>query len=245
MSENHHPFGINPTDTLVNNTIKKVRELYEDLPETTCCHRGLCCKAGCPNMYYCEFLNVRRSVVDGMSKKERLELTMSCIRTYLYGQQEKQRPCVFLNAENKCKIYSARHVKCRLYGLIPEWTYKRNVKEISDELNVTPESLPLCTQCDQVKVKPEFKNRFPRDRISETTIKNLEKKLRELDRELGMKKDIQEDGFGFLTYHDWHLLFEFGDVWLARLTPMRQKLNEQQKEQFLEALKKALEAQGI
>jgi len=63
-----------------------------------------------------------------------------------------------------------------------------------------------------------------------------------MDIRLGLPKTLQDKGFGFLAYHDWHLMFELGESWMEGLTKLRLKLPEDKKEQFLDALKKALAA---
>lgn len=243
--ENHFPFGLNPTEQEVEFVTAEARKVYEGTPETTCCHKAECCNAGCPNMYFSEFLSIRRGMVDNLSKTERVALTVECIRRYLYNQDaEKPKPCVFLGTNNLCKIYPYRHLKCRLYGVIPDSLYAWIVDSVSRDMNVPKEKLPLCNQCPNVKVKPEFAAKFPDNKVPESEIRAMELRMRELDRSLGLSKQLQDQGFGFLTYHDWHLLFEFGEDWMVKLTSMRTKLGEKEKEQFIEALKNALEKQA-
>jgi Fe-S-cluster containining protein len=237
---NRHPFGMDPSEDQIADAVAEAKKVYEGIPATTCDHRVDCCSAGCPNMYYNEFLAIRRGVVDKMSKKERIDLTIGCVQRYLQHQLEL-KPCVFLK-DNMCSVYEHRHLKCRLYGLIPDSLYSWITKTVADDMQVDRKCLPLCNQCQFVKVAPEDAERFPDGKVPESDIKKMEKRLISLDKKLGMKKEIQEDGFGFLTYHDWHLLFEFGEEWMEKLTQLRINLKEKQKEQFVESLKNALES---
>lgn len=227
-----------PTDEQIKTAVRKCREIQNSCPETTCNHRIECCTAGCPNMYYSEFLSIRLGVVDSMPKEKRLELTMACIRTYLCVSEI--RPCVFLN-DKMCSIYPYRHIKCRLYGMIPPKTFDRIANTVAVENKVKRETLPLSQQCPFVKLKPEWATKFPNNYVPEECIQKMETQLREIDRkDLGMDEKRQKKGFGFLTYHDWHLLFEFGPTWMETLTKLKLELNKEGKEQFLKALEEKL-----
>lgn len=236
------PFGIDPTEKQVAGAVDAVRAVYYGTPETTCCSLAECCSAGMPNIYFSEFLAIRRGAVDVMNDEQRTNLTVECIRRYLQTQ-EKKKPCAFLK-ENKCSIYENRPLKCRLYGLIPNDLYDEVAEAVAAEMKRPRAEVPLCTQCPLVKVKPEFLERFPDGKVPRSAIENMENSLRKLDRDLGMKKETQDQGFGFLTYHDWHLLFEFGEEWMEKLTKLRISWNDEKKEQFILSLKSALEARS-
>lgn len=243
MAENYqnlHPFGMNPTDDQIAESVIEARSVYKGSPSTTCCSLAECCKAGMPNLYYSEFLSIRRGAVDKMTKEERTNLTVECIRRYL-THQTKKKPCAFLGGNNLCTIYDVRPLKCRLYGLIPNDLYKENAQAVADELNKPLNEVPLYTQCPLVKVDPEFKELYPDGKVPRSAIEKMENRMKSLDRKLGMTKELQDDGFGFLTYHDWHLLYEFGEGWMENLTKLRLKLTDEQKEQFVESIKTALE----
>jgi Fe-S-cluster containining protein len=238
------PYKMNPTEKLVETVVKEAREVLDGSPETTCCHKAECCKAGCPNMYFVEFLNIRRNHVEKLPRAERTLLTIDCIRRYLWNVDHKNpKPCVFLGQDNMCKIYDHRHIKCRLYGVIPQWTYVKNANAVAKENGVALEEMPLATQCPFVKIKPKWQDRFPDNKVPEDTIKKWERKLRELDRRLGLPPDMQDEGYGFLTYHDWHLMFEMGAEWMESLTKLRTQLTDEQKEHFIVSLKIALDKQ--
>jgi len=139
--------------------------------------------------------------------------------------------------DNKCSIYKHRHLKCRTYGLIPKELYRKIVTRVAFELNKPADDVPLCVQCDKVKIKDEYKDRFPDGHIPEDMIRDLESRFREIDLRLGMPKEIQKEGYGFLTYHDWHLIQEMGEGWMESMTELRVNLSIEKKEQFLNALK--------
>lgn len=242
--QNHHPFDMDPSDAQIQNAIDSVSEVHSGCPETTCCSKAVCCRAACPNMYYAEFIAIRRGHVEGLTSKERTTLTIECVKRYLQGQ-DKPKPCVFLREDNKCNIYPHRHLKCRLYGLIPDSVYEWAVNSVAQEMGRPPQDMPLCNQCTFVKIKPEFAEKFPDGKVPEFSMKNMENKMREIDRGLGMSKDTQDNGFGFLTYHDWHLLFEFGEEFLEMMTKFRLKWTDSEKDKFIADLKIALEARNM
>lgn len=237
-----HPYGIKLTPKKEMAAVREARKAYEGLPETTCCQRAECCNAGCPNMYYSEFLSIRQGAVDKMSKKDRVGLTVECVRRYLQNQAVP-KPCVFLGKDKSCGVYEFRHLKCRLYGLIPDPLYKWIVKSVAIDMNKQESDLPLCTQCDRVKIKPEFRDKFPDGVVPESMIKALESSFRKIDADLGMPAKVQEDGFGFLTYHDWHLMYEMGQSWMAKMTQIRIGCTDEKKELFVNSLKEVLEKQ--
>jgi Fe-S-cluster containining protein len=235
-----YPFGIDPTEEDIASAVEQGQKIYEGCPETTCCSKNECCNAGCPNLYFTEFLNIRRGAVDKMPPEQRINLTIECVKRYLQDQR-KSKPCVFLGKDRLCTIYPYRHFKCRTYGLIPPSLYDWIANSVSKEMGVDRSEVPLCNQCTDVKIKPEFKDKFPDGIIPEKTIRDMENHFRVLDRTLGLSKKLQDEGFGFLTYHDWHLLFEFGPEWMETLTQFRLKWTDEQKEKFISELKTALE----
>lgn len=233
-----HPYGMNPLDSDLKMASFKVEATQSKVPPTTCSHRGECCRAGCPNMYYSEYLAMA-DLVSGWSREDRIEVILDCLRRYLKPQVvDDPKPCLFLAESSgdvsgcSCKVYAVRPLKCRLYGQIPEKLYRKNVLSVAREMGVDKESVPLCVQCDKVKGRV----------LAESEIVDMERSLREADRILGMPQKVQDDGFGFLTFHDWHLMTQLGTEWMEGLTSLRTKCNDEQKEQFVSALKRSLEA---
>lgn len=235
------PFGTKLSEQAKKEAISRVRNLVEELPETTCNHRALCCNAGCPNMTYSEYLSIREMYIDPMGKEERLELLLECVRRYITPQDPvNPKPCPHLNSENKCSVYLARPFRCRTYGLVPSKLYNQMVKDVAKETGIPKKDLPLCSQCPYVKVKPEHADRFPGGRIPQHLFKELEATLHESDLRLGIPKKILEEGFSYLTYHDWHVMSELGEGWMETLTGVRMEESEEGKELFLAALKDAV-----
>jgi len=172
---------------------------------------------------------------------------MKCVRYYLLGQHEEvdgkkvpiSKPCVHLADDNMCTVYEARPLKCRTYGLVPAGMHRRVVEEVSKESGVSKSEIPLCIQCPFVKVKPEFEEKFPDGVVPEEMIAKIESHLRGVDRELGIPAKMQKEGYGFLTFHDWHIMSVLGEGWMAQMTPIREEKSKAWKEAFLGDLKEA------
>jgi Fe-S-cluster containining protein len=235
-----HVYGITPTNDQVQAAIAKARKVYEDVPPTVCQQRTCCCKAGCPNMYYAEFLSLYEGAILGIPPEEYLDIIMKCVRMYLFGQ-DKPKPCVFLDGVS-CSAYQYRPLKCRLYGLIPENLFNRVAESVARENKKPRREVALCVQCPFVKASTENSAGLQDGKIPEKKIMEMEQRLRDCDRMVGITRFLQQTQYAYLTFHDWLLLFEFGEEYLEKLTPLRLKLSEPEKEQFLEALKQAYEA---
>ena len=82
------PFGIKPKAIDLIRAIDETREIREKLPKTVCRHRGCCCRSGCPNMYYIEYLGLREGFIDRMENTWRAEFLIKCVRYYLLKQFE-------------------------------------------------------------------------------------------------------------------------------------------------------------
>lgn len=240
-----HPFKMEPTDDEIQMALYNVNELFKTLPETTCNQRTECCKAGCPNMYYSEYLNLRLSFIEKMDRKKRLDLLVECIRRHLKEQNiQNPKPCPLLDG-NMCGVYSARPYRCRTYGLIPDEEYNKMVDAVAKDFRLPKEKIPLCQQCPFVKVKPEFKEKFPNNKLPKGKIQEDQILVKTTDIMIGMPVPLQPM-YGYLTFHDWHLLFEIGEGWLESLSKLKvsekwKKLPEEEKEKFIMTLKKSVE----
>lgn len=199
-------------------------------------------------MFYCEYLRLRTVSIDTMEKQDRFDLLLGCIRYYLMNQVEcvdgknrlVNKPCLLLK-DSLCSAYEARPLKCRTYGIVPPKMHRRIVDEVSKETKISKRSLPLSIQCPFVSIKPEFRQEFGYW-LQEPFIAKLEASLAASDRSFGISEKIQKEGYGFLSFHDWHLMSELGEVWMSNLTPLRKKMTRDEKEKFLADLKEAFRA---
>jgi len=239
-----HPFKMSPSEDEVQMAVFTAKEINDTLPETTCNHKIECCKSGCPNMYYSEYLYLRVDYIEKMSKEGRLNLIVECLRRYLKQQNiTDPKPCPLLN-DTMCGAYSSRPYRCRTYGLIPDEEYTKMVESVAKDFKIDKEKIPLCAQCPNVKIKAEFAEKFPTGKLPVGKMPQDQAILKTTDIMIGMPVQMQAMGYGYLTFHDWHLLFELGMEWLESLSKLRTSLKDEQKEQFVQSLKKAHEAKG-
>jgi hypothetical protein len=195
-----HPYGMKPTDSEIVDAIKKVNNVYTKLEDPSEELRDL--GVAGPEMYYAEFLSVRVHYVDKLSRQERADLTIDCVKRYLEIESAPR-----LDLFDKGKAFEWRPLESRL------------------------------------KITSDFKSLI-----------GLTAKLRIVDRDLGMPKDLQDGvirrgqkvkktrSVGLLVYHDWHLMAEMGVPWVKNLSVLKNKLQDSQKEQFASSLKDALQA---
>jgi len=95
-----------------SNLYKELDDIYSLLPETIgCVSCGKCCKVQHPHCFFTEFLNIMR-VVEKWSIQDYNKLHLCCIKNYLSNEMNKQ--CVFLDGDNKCKVYDVRGYNCFL-----------------------------------------------------------------------------------------------------------------------------------
>lgn len=240
-----HPFNMSPSEDEIQMAIYNIKELFSTLPETTCGHKTECCRAGCPNMYYSEYLALRVEHIEKMDKIKRVDLLLECLRRYLKEQNILDpKPCPLLDG-NMCSTYEARPYRCRTYGLIPDEEYNKMVDAVSSDFKILKEKIPLCNQCNLVKIKPEYLGKYPDGKLPKDKVKNDQLLIKTTDIMIGMPIQIQSL-YGYLTFHDWHLLFEIGQEWIESLSKMRVSkkwsgLKDDDKEKFILSLKKSVE----
>jgi Fe-S-cluster containining protein len=238
-----YPFGIKPKPKELLTAIGNTKSIQNTVPKTKCKHRGCCCKAGCPNMYLTEYMALRENYLDKLSREDKLELLINCIRYYLTKQYEDDagrkkvanKPCLLLDENNSCKAYLARPLKCRLYGIIPIEMYRRVVEEVSNESGIKKTEIPLCVQCPYVEADKGSIE------ITENFIADLEERIKKNNNSIGISKVMHQLGYAFLTLHDWHIMCELGEEWMIKLSPIREQQSKEWKESFLKDLRRALD----
>ncbi len=102
-----HPYGMKPSDYEIVEAVKKTNNVYNKMEDPEVEPRDL--GVGGPEMYYCEFLNVRMNYVDKLSKQERLDLTIACIKRYLEIESAEK-----IDLFDKEKAYEWRPLECRV-----------------------------------------------------------------------------------------------------------------------------------
>lgn len=82
------------------------------MPETIgCVGCGKCCSVQHPHCYYVEFLYMLNRI-QSWTREQKFDLHLACIANYLSISLNKK--CVFLDQNNRCKIYPQRDYNCFL-----------------------------------------------------------------------------------------------------------------------------------
>lgn len=238
-----NPYKIDTSNENLIAPFAALEVLYESMPETTGCekcqevngeNRQWCCKKLSPSMFYVEFLKVWKTVQNAWSKKKRIELFIRAISNYL--SRESEKGCIFL-VDGQCTCYKERPLYCRLYGVIPEISWRSKV-ETAKKLNPKFVDRP---QCNLVRFVNE------KDLITEEMENKWFARIQKLEKRIGIKnKTIQLHdlpGGSYRTFHD-HIMLEFPDVKTMN-TLTKIKMTNPSKEDiqaFVEILSKQLES---
>lgn len=164
------------------------------------------CKGQSPSLYYVEFLKVYGSV-QKWAYKQRKRLILRALRNYLDNNLSKG--CIFY--DDGCTTYEDRPLICRLYGIIPDETWKVRWEHLKSRQKDKFEAKP---QCDMVTAEKEV--------TAELESKWLEHALK-CEQRIGVPDNQIHDNAGgsYRTFHD-HLLLElFEESTLAFLTQIR------------------------
>lgn len=109
---------------------KELEAIYSKIPNgicggcTACCHESV-------NITTLEGLNIIRSYY-ASSEPESEILIKRLLKYYLY-EWIKPLKCPFLSEENKCEIYEARPLPCRLFGHHDKLEYEKNYENIKKQ----------------------------------------------------------------------------------------------------------------
>ena len=217
--------------------LKELNEIYDEMPDTVgCVSCGKCCRVQHPHCYFSEFLNMYSYIIDSWDQKGISDLVSSCVERYL--SNELNKPCVFLGANNMCKIYEKRDYNCRAFGIIPKKAYAKHVQEVKK--NFPGMRLDLEKQSDCCGgVKPE-------KYIGAKKLDNLFGRIYELDRDLGVSQDDITAQNNYMTFHDHFLLFVYGAYpdFLNQLTAVKRSGSESDKKQIIDEIKKEMEKEN-
>ena len=201
-----------------------LQSIYSDTVnlETTCNRVCTCCKTAMPQINYSEFVQIVTVVWKEKNQQEILDIICLSLEYFFryeyakWGMDSLVKPCMFLDKDNLCTIYSDRPLNCRLYGLWPEEDYEQRVQKFAkayERHGLTREDLPLHKQCKFVRrVDPEKE-------LTTEVIDGLFEQLDNLDKTTGDFSNVQvRQKENYRTFHDWLLLKVFGEDALSQLT---------------------------
>jgi len=219
----------------------KLNQIYGEAElDTTCGHTLTCCKVGCPQMNYCEFLNVLIDIWDNSTHQQKLDLILKSLEYFFYYDFEKfkfkalVKPCMLLDENKKaCQYYESRCLNCRLYGLWPSDVYNARVDKFEKIYKglIKREDIPLCAQCPNVK-------RNNGKALTESEINVVFDKLDKIDESTDEFTKIQiKNRENYRTLHDWILFKVLGESWLTKLTTIILASNSEAIEALLKTCK--------
>jgi len=214
--------------------------------ETKCKHRCECCKVAMPQLNYCEAVQILKDLWEKNTDNPKAKIDMICksIEYFFKSDFDKFdmetliKPCMLLDKNGMCKVYTNRPLSCRMYGLWPEKDYKERVDKFEDAYKdkLKREELPLNTQCPHVK---RVDGSVP---ITTELIETLYKELNDIDDKIGKFTELQmEHKENYRTLHDWILFFFFGEQWLTELTNFLLSAGRDEIEDLLVQVKKQVE----
>ena len=217
------------TEKIKNDNFSPLKELHNSIPKTTCKQLNVCCKSGCPPMYFVEFIYILDFIKKNIRKDVLTNIVCQCIDNFF--SDDVIKPCPLFN--KGCLVYDDRPINCRLYGQIPEEEYKErqsressefvmSAAEIMQKMNLSKiEDVPLFHQCPHVK---------PVDGSGQEVTLERYNLIFELlaDVEKKFLKDIEVD-MAFTSYkifHDHYLWFTIGEDMLEQWAMVKQFLPE-------------------
>lgn len=209
--------------------------------KTTCDNNGECCLVACPQLNYCEFLNIIDYIWNNFTKEEKTNILTKSIEYFFKNQFEKWgiqtlvKPCMLYDKKKKgCKIYDKRHLSCRMYGLWPSELYEERVSRFEkaySKFGLTRRDLPLNTQCDCVKSCDGSK-------LTKEIIEELYRDLDQLDSHVSSFSKLQiENKNNYRAFHDWIMYVIFGEEWLSTLTTFVLAAKKEEMEDLVVQLK--------
>jgi Fe-S-cluster containining protein len=217
-------------------------EIHETIPDTTCKRRNVCCNAGCPPMYFVEFINVLDYINENVSQKVLSKIASKCIDNYF--SDEVIKPCPLF--DDGCLIYDARPVNCRLYGQIPDEEYKKRQERESNEFVMSAqeikikmglkdiEDVPLYNQCPHVEPIKDTGGIIDSERYNQ-----IFEILNDIEHTFLSAMDLSIDLTSYKTFHDHYLWFTVGEDMLEKWTILKIYLSDDPilKNDFIEKMK--------
>lgn len=128
--------SINNTDILKsidfakkNQLFEKLNNIYDTLPKGECTGCGSCCMESV-GINLIEFLNIFNYLRD---KDELRKKSLDRIMDYYFIEFMEKKSCPFRDENNRCEIYEARPLNCRLFGHWKKEDYNKNLKDITEK----------------------------------------------------------------------------------------------------------------
>lgn len=244
-----------PLGTILDRIYKK-----EDL-STVCLRQCTCCRVACPQMKYCEASDIIDNIWSTWSKDAKKSLLVTAVRYFFSDSLIK--PCPMIDGKS-CKIYDKRPLNCRLYGLWPSDSWEERVEMFSKSTGLPREKLPLNTQCQNVRRKPqkckecdgvggvndlndgnpdhmrmcdacEGNGKITPPPLTSEQISSLFDDLDKADKVLGVDDIKISTSWNYRTFHDWVLLKFWGENSLVQWSGLVLNTTAEQRNGIVEA----------
>lgn len=114
---------------LKNDLFKELNDLYNSIPNGDCIGCGKCCMESV-GANLVEFLNIYNYLNEN---KNIHNIVMEKILDYYFQEYKEKMPCPFKDSNNRCLIYEARPLNCRIYGHWKKEDYNKNYDRIKKD----------------------------------------------------------------------------------------------------------------
>jgi Fe-S-cluster containining protein len=213
---------------------EQLNEQYAKIPQTTCAHNQVCCKAGNPHLTYVEYLNVIHMIERDYSAEQKTDIALECIKRYI--SRDLSKPCLFLGSKG-CTIYNHRQFNCRMYGMVPQEEYEERAKNVMEQFKARGQDFPLAKQCSFVEIADGSVMTLARyNKIVDDIV--------DLDKKAGISRKAINEGKSYFTFHDWWMMSHYGEDGMVHFTEIRLNWNDEQKAQLLSDIEENLRGIG-
>ena len=208
----------------VDKIFSKLHNIYKIIPETMGCMENIsivgegckawCCRIQTPQLFYSEFLLIWQYISKNWNDDEICDLLEKCMLNAV--NEIPSKGCVFLNEKtNQCKIHKKRPYNCRIYGITPKEEFNPRYEKLKEEYKSILGAVinPQCNLVSTIDGK-------------EVTVEGINKwwnKIIEVERELGIPKDMTNDEMGgsYRSQHDHVLLYNMPENVLNSLAGIK------------------------
>ena len=206
-----------------------LQTIYDTIPQTECKKRNFCCQAGCPPLYFIEFINILDYIKKNISIDSLSTIVCQCIDNYF--SEEIIKPCPLFN--DGCFIYDVRPINCRFYGQIPDEEYKKRQQRVSDEFTMSAnemrvalnlknvEEVPLYHQCPNVKPIADTGEKVISQNYNKTFLV-----LEELEVDFLKDMKLEIPFTSYKNFHEHYLWFTIGEDMLEKWTTLKLHFRE-------------------
>lgn len=215
---------------------RALKNLYSSIPDTEGCQSNIekgesgcgawCCSIQSPQVMFAEFMQTWSYVKDNWDIVDIRKIIIKAISVYLDGKITKG--CVFWDRNTKyCLQHKTRAFNCRIYAQIPDEDFKPRFERLKVIYQDEPNA-QFRYQCNLVTSvgKPP-------------TVDDINEWFRELnyiEKDFGIPEHLINDGPGgsYRTYHD-HIILHLGsDIFLSRISRLREKGSKDEIKAFID-----------